>query len=402
MLAEQRVASASAIIGYGHEELLAFDGQGQGAARRPAPAGPGPDSPQQQREPEGPEPKGDRSAARQHPSKDLGLGYPPPSVSGFPGRHCGDVGRQAEQRHDGHRVRRGAGRRRPGLLRDGEAARDRGSVIRLTGADGATHRNTRSSQSRSMATCSSISTSWSRPRRAPASCSCAIPNNPSSTIHKQSDVEQAVRRIKERSPQTAILIDEAYIDYATAPGVGTAMKVALELPGVFVTRTFSKAYGMAGMRMGYAIGQPETIQKLSRAWGLGDICELQAVAGIAALADQAHMDWERQENKRVRDYTIGEFKKMGYRGRRFADQLHLREHRPAGRRIPRRLPRAWRRRRPRLPADGKDLGAHLARQDGRHGEGGAGVQEGARQGLARRLAKRSRRAGYAASDREEG
>jgi histidinol-phosphate aminotransferase len=90
------------------------------------------------------------------------------------------------------------------------------------------------------------------------------------------------------------------------------MKVALELPDVFVTRTFSKAYGMAGMRMGYAIGQPETVRKLSNAWGLGDIDELQAVAGIAALADQAHMDWERGENKRVRDYTIGEFKKMGY------------------------------------------------------------------------------------------
>ena len=64
------------------------------------------------------------------------------------------------------------------------------------------------------------------------------------------------------------------------------MKAALDLPHVFVTRTFSKAYGMAGMRMGYAIGQPETLRKLSNAWGLGDIDELQAVAGIAALADQ--------------------------------------------------------------------------------------------------------------------
>ena len=138
------------------------------------------------------------------------------------------------------------------------------------------------------------------------------PNNPSSTIHSQADVEAAVRRIKERSPTTAILIDEAYIDYATAPGVGTVMKVALELPDVFVTRTFSKAYGMAGMRMGYAIGQPETLRKLSNAWGLGDTNELQAVAGIAALADQEHMAWEKQENKRIRDYTTAEFQKMGF------------------------------------------------------------------------------------------
>ena len=100
--------------------------------------------------------------------------------------------------------------------------------------------------------------------------------------------------------------------HATAPGVGTLMKAALDLPDVFVTRTFSKAYGMAGMRMGYAIGQPETLRKLSNAWGLGDISELQAVAGIAALADQEHMAWEKQENKRIRDYTTAEFQKMGF------------------------------------------------------------------------------------------
>jgi len=138
------------------------------------------------------------------------------------------------------------------------------------------------------------------------------PNNPSSTVLPASDVERAVRTIKKNSPNTAILVDEAYHDYAMSPGVASAIPLALELPGVFVTRTFSKAYGMAGMRMGYAIGQPETVQRLSRAWGLGDIDELQAVAGIAALADVAHMEEERKENKRVRDYTIGEFKKWGF------------------------------------------------------------------------------------------
>src|SRR5258706_7930286 len=66
------------------------------------------------------------------------------------------------------------------------------------------------------------------------------------------------------------------------------------------------------MRMGYEIVEPETVKRLCRAWGLGDIDELQAVAGIAALADTAHMEAERLENKRVRDYTIGEFKKWGF------------------------------------------------------------------------------------------
>jgi histidinol-phosphate aminotransferase len=81
---------------------------------------------------------------------------------------------------------------------------------------------------------------------------------------------------------------------------------------VFVSRTFSKAYGMAGMRMGYAIGQPETVRKVGNAWGLGSIGELQAVAGIAALNDKAHMEWEKNENKRVRDWTQGQFRAMGF------------------------------------------------------------------------------------------
>ncbi|MEY4093179.1 MAG: putative phenylalanine aminotransferase, partial [Acidobacteriota bacterium] len=69
---------------------------------------------------------------------------------------------------------------------------------------------------------------------------------------------------------------------------------------------------MAGMRMGYAIGQEATMRKVGNAWGLGSINELQAVAGIAALADKAHMVWERGENKRVRDWTQAQFREMGF------------------------------------------------------------------------------------------
>ena len=138
------------------------------------------------------------------------------------------------------------------------------------------------------------------------------PNNPTSTVQTSADVEQTVRTIKQRSPETGILIDEAYLEYATKPGAFTMAKLALELPGVFVSRTFSKAYGMAGMRMGYAIGQPETMQKVGRAWGLGDISELQAVAGIAALDDKAHMAvGEGREQARAR-LDAGAVPQMGF------------------------------------------------------------------------------------------
>jgi len=139
------------------------------------------------------------------------------------------------------------------------------------------------------------------------------PNNPTATVHSISAIADFVKKVRATSPGTAIHIDEAYLDYAADPN-GTAAPLALEYPDVFITRTFSKAYGMAGMRLGYAFGQPATLKKLSTAWGLGSVNVLTAAAGAATLKDAAHMDVERAENKRVRDFTLNAFKEMGYTG----------------------------------------------------------------------------------------
>ncbi|MBI4475940.1 MAG: aminotransferase class I/II-fold pyridoxal phosphate-dependent enzyme, partial [Acidobacteria bacterium] len=85
-----------------------------------------------------------------------------------------------------------------------------------------------------------------------------------------------------------------------------------QLPGIFVTRTFSKAHGMAGLRLGYALGQPATIRAIDQAWSLGSVNTLTAAAGIASLRDEAHMQAERAENARVREFTLQAFRKLGY------------------------------------------------------------------------------------------
>ena len=138
------------------------------------------------------------------------------------------------------------------------------------------------------------------------------PNNPTSTVLPASTIAAFVQRVKKATPDVGILIDEAYIDYSVDPPYPTSVPLALEYPGVFVMRTFSKAYGMAGLRLGYAIGQPQTLAALSDAWGMGSVNVLTAAAGIAALNDKAHMDKERLENKRVRDFTVSSFKQMGF------------------------------------------------------------------------------------------
>ena len=138
------------------------------------------------------------------------------------------------------------------------------------------------------------------------------PNNPTGGAHNAAAIEKFVRSVKQASPDTAILIDEAYIDYAHDPAIKTAAPLAKELPGVFITRSFSKAHGMAGLRLGYAIGQAETVQAVSRAWQLGSINTLTAAAGIASLKDTQHIAEEVAENARVRAFTLQAFKDMGY------------------------------------------------------------------------------------------
>ena len=304
------VASASYIIGYGHEELLAL-GQAalaqQGARRELSATDIRISSNENLR---GPSPKV-IEALKAHPSKALGLGYPPPNIRAFQetvaakyGAKTGNViistGSDAILTAA---VMAYATADRPLVTGDPSYGNPVGTAARIKAAV------------RAVPVDSALRLDLDAMIAAAQGAGLVFlcnPNNPTSTVHTLADIERAVRTIKQRSPETAILIDEAYIDYCTAPGVGTAANLALELPGVFMARTFSKAYGMAGMRMGYAIGQPETVGKVGRAWGLGSFNELQAVAGIAALNDTAHMEWERQENKRIRDWTLGQFKAIGF------------------------------------------------------------------------------------------
>lgn len=138
------------------------------------------------------------------------------------------------------------------------------------------------------------------------------PNNPTGTVHGPAAVEQFVRRVLRDSPGTRIHIDEAYINYTRPGAMETALPLALENENVFITRSFSKAHGLAGMRIGYALGQPQTLSAITGAWGMGDVNMLAAVAAVTALEDKSHIEWEAQENARVREFTIGAFREMGY------------------------------------------------------------------------------------------
>jgi histidinol-phosphate aminotransferase len=137
------------------------------------------------------------------------------------------------------------------------------------------------------------------------------PNNPTATVHSAKAVQNFVERVRRISPDTVILIDEAYHDYVTDPNYQTAIPLALSTPNVFVARTFSKAYGMAGMRIGYAIGEADTIKPLARLKMPYNVSVFGIAAAIAALNDPKHIEQERARNTQVRAFTVKAFEELG-------------------------------------------------------------------------------------------
>jgi len=138
------------------------------------------------------------------------------------------------------------------------------------------------------------------------------PNNPTGTINSAQEIKDFIAEVKKTSPTTAVLIDEAYCDYASDPSFATAIPIALATPGVVVARTFSKAYGMAGVRIGYALGDAATIKKMS-AWRMPyNVNTFGVAAAVASLKDPQHIKDESARNKAVRDFTIKTLADLGY------------------------------------------------------------------------------------------
>lgn len=138
------------------------------------------------------------------------------------------------------------------------------------------------------------------------------PNNPSSTVVGASDVEAFVAEVRRVSPETYILIDEAYGDYVTDPNFQTSIPLALRTPNVFVARTFSKAYGMAALRLGYAVGHADTIGILSRWTHVFNTNNFSNTAAVASLNDPDNLAQEVARNTEARDYTRKFFADAGY------------------------------------------------------------------------------------------
>ena len=139
------------------------------------------------------------------------------------------------------------------------------------------------------------------------------PANPAATLHPAKGVVSFIERVNRESPDTYILIDEAYHDYVTDPAHDTQISLALQNPRVIVARTFSKACGMAGLRIGYAFARPETI-KLLRAQQYSQSTNVLGLTGaLTLIEDTARLETEKRRNTEARQFTIDWFSTRGFK-----------------------------------------------------------------------------------------
>lgn len=121
----------------------------------------------------------------------------------------------------------------------------------------------------------------------------ANPNNPTGTWLDGRRLKDFVASLP---PHTLCVVDEAYTEYADCHSLGNAAEWLHECPNLIVTRTFSKAYGLAGLRVGYALSNPGVADLLNRVRPAFNVNSLALAAARAALDDQAFIERSRQSN----------------------------------------------------------------------------------------------------------
>jgi histidinol-phosphate aminotransferase len=136
------------------------------------------------------------------------------------------------------------------------------------------------------------------------------PNNPTASITPKNEVAQFLSKV---SRQTLVLVDEAYHHYVESTDYESVTPLVKDNPNLVVARTFSKIYGMAGLRCGYCVSRRENIS-LMRAHQIFDSVNIMAiVAALAGLKDSDHVARGRKLNNEVRKTVCDELDKLGYR-----------------------------------------------------------------------------------------
>jgi histidinol-phosphate aminotransferase len=135
----------------------------------------------------------------------------------------------------------------------------------------------------------------------------ANPNNPTGTLAPREEVVQLVNKVP---PHVLLVMDEAYIEFLDDP-VDLLALASRVLPNLILMRTFSKIYGLAGLRVGYGVGHPELIAALEKVRQPFNLNALAQAAALAALDDVEHLRATRKNNAAGLRYFEQQLTRLG-------------------------------------------------------------------------------------------
>ncbi|MEM5273851.1 histidinol-phosphate transaminase [Cupriavidus taiwanensis] len=136
----------------------------------------------------------------------------------------------------------------------------------------------------------------------------ANPNNPTGTFLPAGQIEAFLQRVPR---QVVVVLDEAYNEYLDADQQYDAIAWVRRYPNLMVSRTFSKAYGLAGLRIGYAVAQPELTDLLNRIRQPFNVNSVAQAAAIAALADAGFLRRSAELNRDGKRQLTQAFERLG-------------------------------------------------------------------------------------------
>ena len=136
----------------------------------------------------------------------------------------------------------------------------------------------------------------------------ANPNNPTGTIYRRASWEAFLKQVR---PDVLIIVDEAYFEYVEAADYPNSLDYHQQGKTLLTLRTFSKLYGLAGLRIGYGIADKEIISLMHRVRQPFNVNAPAQWAALAALDDGEHVRRSLENNRRGLEYLIAEFARLG-------------------------------------------------------------------------------------------
>lgn len=136
----------------------------------------------------------------------------------------------------------------------------------------------------------------------------ANPNNPTGTWLSEQTIRSFLEQI---SDQVIVVLDEAYFEYVDEKGYPDGIALGREFPNLVITRTFSKAYGLAALRIGYAVSHPDMADMMNRVRQPFNVNALSLVAAVEALKDTDYIADVISQNREGLRYLESETKSLG-------------------------------------------------------------------------------------------